>query len=264
MNKKLFFASIAITLVAGVFNSCEKEDPDAVSMEVLQAGIIKIEGKDGKTYDVVDMGFPSGTMWATCNIGANSPEENGSFFAWGETKPKAVYSMDTYSMYYEGDAYKILKYCTNDERGYVNKEQKAIDNKAALDSVDNAAIVIMGNNWNIPTTQEYSELMYRSTKRWCKINGVYGYLFTSTEKGYEDRSVFFPMSGQNDGDSNEFIGKFGFYWTRVLAGGYSYAASVLQMDHKTGDNITVTNTRKERYMGLPVRPIVNQYNLNKH
>lgn len=253
---------MAVIATVNLFSSCEKEDKDAVSMEVFQAGLVRVEAKDGKTYEAVDMGFPSGTLWATCNMGATSPEQNGDYYSWGETETKSEYSVENYKWYYDRDQYKILKYCTNDDRGYVDYTPHKIDRKTALDSIDNAVIVKMGDNWDIPTLTEYRELLYRTTVRWCKLNGVYGYMFTSKEKGYTDRSIFLPMSGQFDEDTNDFIGKFGFYWTRTIYPGETYSSAVLQMDHKTGDNITVTNTRRERYMGLPIRPIANKYSLN--
>lgn len=259
MIKKTLIASMVALAALNIFNSCEKEDKDAVTIDQFQAGIVKIKGSDGKTYEAVDMGFPSGTLWATCNMGATSPEQNGNYYAWGETETKTSYSIDNYKWYADRDQYKITKYCTNDERGYIDHIVGKIDKKTALDSIDNAVIVNMGSNWNMPTMTEYKELLYRTTCRWCKLNGVYGYMFTSTEKGYTDRSIFLPMGGQFDEDTNDFIGKFGFYWTRTIYSGETYSASVLQMDHKTADNITVTNTRRERYLGLPVRPIANKY-----
>lgn len=263
MIRKITLASVAIAASAFIFTSCEKEDTFAIPMELVQVGVTQIQGTDGKTYDVVDLGMPSGTMWATCNLGATSPELNGNYYSWGETEPKAIYSLDTYKYYHEGDPYLITKYCSNDERGYVNHVTRAIDKKSALDDIDNAAIINMGAKWNIPTLKEYSELLYRTSKRWGHINGSWGYLFTSTQKGYEDRSIFIPMAGQADDDAIGFIGQYGFYWTRTIYSGYDYAASILQMDHKTGDNITVTNTLKERYMGLPIRPVINLYEINK-
>ena len=70
---------------------------------------------DGHEY--VDLGLPSGTLWATCNVGADTPEGYGDYFAWGETEPKEVYSWETYK-WCNGDEYSMTKYCTNSQYGY--------------------------------------------------------------------------------------------------------------------------------------------------
>ena len=74
-------------------------------------------------HEWVDLGLPSGTLWATCNVGANSPEEYGDYFAWGETEPKSYYSLSTYKLC-DGTYNTNTKYCTKEGNGIVDKSQQ--------------------------------------------------------------------------------------------------------------------------------------------
>ena len=85
---KLFF--LLLSFVAGLasLSSCKDDEPD-----------------NPDTHEWVDLGLPSGTLWATCNIGANAPEDYGDYFAWGETKPKDNYDLNNYKWYNHDDNY---------------------------------------------------------------------------------------------------------------------------------------------------------------
>ncbi len=103
-------------------------------------------------HEYINLGLPSGTLWATCNVGANSPEEYGDYFAFGETEPKEFYALETYK-WGNGETNAFLtKYCTNSDWGIV-------DNKTILDKEDDAAFVNWGGNWRTPTLEEFQELM---------------------------------------------------------------------------------------------------------
>ena len=95
-------------------------------------------------HEWVDLGLPSGTLWATCNVGANAPEEYGDHFAWGETSPKDVYNWSTYQ-WCNGSMFTLTKYNTESSLGMV-------DNKTELDPEDDAAYVNWGPSWRTPTT----------------------------------------------------------------------------------------------------------------
>ena len=78
-------------------------------------------------HEYVDLGLPSGKLWATCNIGASSSEENGSYFAWAETEPKEYYDWSNYkySRNANGWPYNFTKYCNLSEPvGGIRKEGK--------------------------------------------------------------------------------------------------------------------------------------------
>ena len=112
-------------------------------------------------HEWVDLGLPSGTLWATCNVGANTPEEYGDYFAWGETEPKDYYGWNTYK-WCNGSRYTLTKYCTDSSYGY----NGFVDNKAELDPEDDAAYVNWGSSWRIPTTEQQCEL-YEN----CSVDG---------------------------------------------------------------------------------------------
>ena len=136
----------------------------------------------------VDLGLPSGTLWATMNIGASSPEDYGDYFAWGETKPKDVYSKENYK-WYKSDANGsgYTKYCRRTYSGY----NGFADNKMRLDLEDDAAYVNWGPQWRMPTQGQQQELIENCTWTWTAINGVNGQLVT----GPNGNSIFLPAAG---------------------------------------------------------------------
>ena len=105
-------------------------------------------------HEFVDLGLSSGTLWATCNVGATNPEEYGDYFAWGEVVPnKETYTWSTTAwVYYEGSSLRFSKYNTSEQYG-------AIDNKTELDPEDDAAYVNWGPEWRIPTEEQIKELI---------------------------------------------------------------------------------------------------------
>lgn len=139
-------------------------------------------------YEYVDLALPSGTLWATCNVGATTPEGYGNFYAWGEIEPKEDYSWETYK-YCEGSNYKeITKYCTDSTFG----KDGLVDNKVVLELDDDAAAASSNNLWRIPTHAEWDELMENCTWEGTTQNGVVGIKITATN----GNSIFLPAAGQ--------------------------------------------------------------------
>ena len=103
-------------------------------------------GDTAETHEWVDLGLPSGTLWATCNVGANSPEEYGDYFAWGETTTKSSYSWSTYK-YCKGSSSTMTKYCTSSYYG-------TVDNKTELEPSDDAATANWGSEWQMPSLEQ--------------------------------------------------------------------------------------------------------------
>jgi hypothetical protein len=130
--------------------------------------------------------LPSGTLWATCNIGANSPEEYGDYFAWGETAPKDDYNWSNYK-WCNGTLNKLTKYSTRSSYGY----KGFVDNKTVLDPEDDAAYVNWGSSWRMPTTEQMQELIDNCSSVWTTQNGVNGRLFT----GPNGNTMFLPATG---------------------------------------------------------------------
>ena len=156
-------------------------------------------------HEWVDLGLPSGTLWATMNVGANSPEEYGDYFAWGETTPKDVYNWSTYK-WCMGSVYTMTKYCTKSNYGFV-------DNKTELDPEDDAATANWGLEWRMPSKDQILELDNNCTKQWTTVNGVYGRLFTSKING---ASLFLPAAGCRWNGELNYAGFCSFYWSRTL------------------------------------------------
>ena len=167
------------------------------------------------THEYVDLGLPSGTLWATCNVGADSPEEYGDYFAWGETEPKDSYYWSTYK-WCNGSHETITKYCINSSHGY----NGFTDGKTELDPEDDAACVNWGSSWRMPTYEQQCELMENCTWTWTTLNGVDGQMGT----GPNGNTIFLPAAGCRSEGWLYFAGSWGYYWLRTLYPDYSYGA----------------------------------------
>ena len=198
---------------------------------------------DSDVHEWVDLGLPSGTLWATCNVGASKPEEYGDYFAWGETQPKSdnIYSLSAYRYY--DSVYKVYtKYCLQSDYG-------TIDNKSELEMSDDAATVNWGSEWQMPSYGQCKELYNSSytTITWTTMNGKYGMKITSKSNGH---SIFVPAAGYR-GDTNlNNAGSSGYYWSRSLSTSYNYDAYSLYFSSRsiyTGNDL--------RYCGRSVRPV---------
>ena len=172
-------------------------------------------GNTEKGHEYVDLGLPSGIKWATCNVGATTPEDYGDYFAWGETQPKDYYDWSTYK-YCNSTYTSITKYCTNSSYG-------TVDNKITLELTDDAAHVNWGGNWRMPTRAEQDELRNTSncTWTWTTQNGVKGYKVTSKKNG---NSIFLPAAGCRINDYLRYAGSYGYYWSSSLGTSDSYYA----------------------------------------
>jgi len=162
--------------------------------------------------EYVDLGLPSGTLWATYNIGADSPEDYGDYFAWGETEGyndgKTDFSWGTYRWCNNGSDRTLTKYNTSSGYG-------TVDNKTELDLEDDAAYVNWGPAWRMPSDEQFEELINSSytTTEWTTQNGVYGRKITSKANG---NSIFLPAAGGRNVSSLYYAGSGGYYWARTL------------------------------------------------
>lgn len=155
-------------------------------------------------HEWVDLGLPSGTLWATCNVGASSPEEYGDYFAWGEIEPKEVYDWSTYK-WCNGTADTFTKYCDNAYYG-------SVDNKMVLDSEDDAAYMNWGPEWCTPTMNQIEELCNYCSIQWTIRNEVNGRLFT----GPNGKTLFLPAAGYRWNSSLITEGSRGYFWSNAL------------------------------------------------
>ena len=195
----------------------------------------------GKTPEIIDLGLSSGTLWASWNLGASSPEEYGAYFAWGETSPKEKYDWSTYKF---GNENNFTKYNT-------------IDGLTELELEDDAANLILGDNWRMPTHEEELELTNECSWVAEVINGISGYRIV----GPNGNSIFMPMGGLYDYEDYGFDGMTishvntgGWYWSSTLNFiGSAYSQGLLLplgvniADHERSDghNIRPVYIRKQ-------------------
>ena len=193
-------------------------------------------------YDYVDLGLPSGTLWATMNLGALNPSDYGLYFSWGDstgyTKEQVgkdkQFMQNDYKWSIEGSFENFTKYTTTAE---------------TLELEDDAAHVNMGGDWHMPTPDQISELLNNTTSTWAAQDGVNGRLFTS--KKDPSKSIFIPAAGLAWGGSVRGGGDYGYVWSSMLyAGGVSGGQN---LGFGSGD---VGLNGYYRYSGLSVRGVI--------
>lgn len=176
-------------------------------------------GDPAAGHAYVDLALPSGTLWATCNVGANTPEGYGNYYAWGEIATKEVYDAGSY-------AYS--------------------DSPATLPASADIATVSWGDGWRMPTKDEMVELFDNCVNIWTSQNGVVGRLFTATN----GNTLFLPASGARVDDTLDGIGEYGYYWTTSLNSEYPEAAWALT---SITEDCGVSSV--ERFFGMTIRPV---------
>lgn len=200
--------------------------------------------------EAIDLGLPSGIKWASFNLGATAPEEYGYYYAWGEVAPKANYSWSTYK-YCDGTSNTMTKYCLDPSYGQV-------DGLSLLESQDDAASINLGEDWRMPTKEEWTELMNDCSWVWTTVNGKEGYLITGKKAGFTENSIFLPAAGIWDGTSfyprnNSPWSVAGSYWSSNL--GKSNIPYNLDFDIVCP--YVDSNSDEYRYTGQSIRPVWN-------
>lgn len=209
--------------------------------DALQAEIERLDYTISlNSHEYVDLGLPSGTKWATNNVGANSPEDYGDYFAWGETTPKDTYTWGTYSLC-NGSNTTMTKYCNDTSYG----NNGFTDTLTTLEASDDAATANWGSAWRMPTKEEFNELVNYCTVTWTTQNGVNGRLFI----GPNGNSIFLPAAGEHE-ESELHEGSFGYYWSSSLYTDGSYHAWRLNFG-SVNHNVSNIN----RFGGFSVRPV---------
>lgn len=184
-NAKLDGILDNMTKIVEAINAGNTNEKEGWAEIARQLALLKAAaGIGGSTDNVgyVDLGLPSGNLWAECNLGASSPEQYGDYYAWGETKPKQEYTRLNHKWYKEGAP----------SLGYTKYNNE--DGKMTLEDEDDAVIQNIGNGWRTPTLADFRELTNQklTTIKKTKLNGVAGYQITSKKNG---KSVFIPFAG---------------------------------------------------------------------
>lgn len=192
-------------------------------------------------YDWVNLGLPSGTRWATCNVGASSPEGYGNYYAWGEVAPMAIYDWNFYR-YCNGSANALTKYCNSPTYG----SNGFTDNLTVLEACDDVATANWGDGWRMPTSTEMQELFENCTHTWTN----YGLLFV----GPNGNSILLPAAGHRYEIELYQVDTNGGYWTSSVGEYAPYA----QCGSFSLNGLYVFDTY--RFWGFSVRPVCSAEN----
>ena len=176
---------------------------------------------------MIDLGLPSGTKWACCNVGANKPEAYGDYYAWGETQTKSTYNRLTYK-HYNGTE----ESCRN------------LGSDIAGTQYD-VAHVKWGGSWVMPSEAQQDELRNNCTSEWTTKNGVNGRIF----RGKNGNSIFLPAAGYRSLDKLSFSGSVCNYWSSTQSPSLTYYACSLLFSTV---NLPFLGLRAT---GLSVRPV---------
>ncbi|MBO7337417.1 MAG: hypothetical protein J6U33_02090 [Paludibacteraceae bacterium] len=248
MKKTLSIMMLAMMMATGAM--AQKVVLNYANGETLK---VKVSNLESITFEeevpigdleYVDLGLPSKTLWATCNIGASEPEEVGGHFAWGETETKETYSWTTYQLC-DGSNQTMKKYCTNEYYG-------TVDGRKALEPADDVATALYGDGWSMPTQEQFEELLDRENTSWSRTTqyGVEGLKVTSKANG---KTIFLPIGGYRDG-TGSYNTSNGYYWTKDLYAGIDNLARSLAIE----SNSVSTGDSKSRRCGLNVRPVYKE------
>lgn len=194
MKRSVLFLSAVILLGLGL-HSCDREDNNGGNNE---SGTTSVKW--------VDLGLPSGLLWADRNVGAQNPEDYGNYYAWGETVPKEVYDWINYV--YSDNNGRFTKYCTVSDYG----QNGFTDYLTTLEASDDAATVNLGDKARMPSDDEWQELIDNTTSTWTTRNGVYGRLLTASN----GKSLFLPAAGFRYDSTPDPAGEYGHYWSSKL------------------------------------------------
>lgn len=208
MKKNLYFLFVSLI---GIFSiSCEN------TSESIGGKYKVVATGSHKGHDYVDLGLS--VKWATCNVGAFSPEDYGDYYAWGETSTKSKYTYDNYTLH-------------------------DVDLGDIKGTRHDVAHVKWGGDWYMPTITEFQELMDRCNWKWITYNGVQGYKIT----GPNGNSIFLPAAGSVSERTNSTEGERGRYWSSTGEGSY-LAFSEYGKDIDVDPNMSM-------YIGYPIRPV---------
>ena len=223
MKKSILFA--ALCCIAMFFVACEKDKTN----ETISGSIA------GHNY--VDLGLPSGTQWATCNMGATKPEEYGNYYAWGEITTKTTYSESNYTT-------TTTKY-HNDL--IPETADMYVLPLTTLESADDAARQNWCWRWGIPTFDEWTELIDNCTWTWTTRNGVNGFEIKAKNGNF----IFLPAAGWYYDDELKSVNSCGNYWSSST---YDYGTSYASL-LRFGDSVYYMETGYRHY-GQSIRPVV--------
>ena len=187
-------------------------------------------------HEWVDLGLPSGVKWATCNVGASSPEEYGNYYAWGETSPKAEYTWETYQHWVDANG-----------DGWPDNGESTINSDISGNAQYDAATANWRGSWRMPTSEQMCELSEHCEWEWTQVNGVNGLKVIGPNGSY----IFLPAAGFREWSSLYYTGSDGSYWSSTPLGSSKDACRLNFYDGGGG----YVHYNYFRFRGLTIRPI---------
>lgn len=210
---------------SSIISSCSKDDVEENTPSENGGSSADLSGTTNG-HEWVDLGLPSGTLWATCNVGASAPEEYGDYFAWGEANGresgKTTFAWNTYSL----------------------------ANESGYDGYEDAATESWGGSWQTPSLAQITELIDGNNTNivWTTQNGVNGRMIISKRN---NKQIFLPAAGHYQDNNLSGVGTDGYYWSRTISVGYPGSASSLFFSA----NHTASMNYYYRYVGRTIRPV---------
>ena len=245
-SSKIFAVVVFLAVISMFFAACNKENAGGAGNESSEGGttpptpFVPTE----PVPEAVDFGLPSGTLWASFNLGASKVGERGKYYAWGETKAKEKYSWENYLFTQSGSTaedVRLSKYVTEAERGEP-------DDKKVLEPADDAASVCLGGAWQLPTKEQFAELMQNSKMQLVTVDEVKGLKFTSKIPEYTDKEIIFFFEGNFDGESIENDNDGAYLWINALSSASSRSEMVIM-------TTSFAYASGFRYIGNSIRPV---------
>ena len=198
-------------------------------------------------FEYVDLGLPSGTKWARCNVGANSETDYGLYFAFGETKG---YDSQNGAKIFDKRHYKF----SNKSFLCNFTKYNSTDGKKVLDLCDDAAHIHMGRKWHMPSSEQIRELIKNTENTWVtdyNHSGVNGRLFISKRNG---EKLFLPACGLLFAEGYHGLNKSGYFWSNSVDN-YSSDCGI----HLLFGTVSISNSLGNRTLGLCVRGVFNTF-----
>lgn len=241
--------------------------------ESIAFAILIVMCSQAKCQEFVDLGLPSGNKWATCNVGATSPQELGNYYAWGEINPKHKYKPGNYK-YFELSVFKnpnlfgtgLEKYAVS-KYGILSSEYDIVfdkfnDGKMILESADDVANLEYGHGWSMPTILDYEELFENCKCDRIEIDGIRCIRLTSKISGYENSIIVFPISGIMNHHSFKASDNTGhilqdelYCWTSCLSEDLnSKHAVAIHVNEKS----EIDHFNTFRYYGMQIRAVYKE------
>ena len=197
--------------------------------------------------DWVDLGLPSGTKWAKCNLGASNPYEAGDYYMWASTTPNTNDVCDlTHVPYHTGSSIRTGWTKYNNKRSY-----GTIDYKTVLDTEDDAAYIVTNGKAYMPTKAQMQELIDNTTTQQTTINGIRCRIFTAKN----GNSICIPISGWRQNSTIYSSNANGYIWSSSHCEDYPSQGQTLVI--LTNEDLTVKVSSLSRDFGVPIRPVSN-------